>query len=267
MAEPLLFDVVDGVGHIVLNRPESANAMDLALARRLSQAIDACERDEVRAVLVTGAGSRFCVGGDVPSFMAAEHPAAHIAELAATMEASIRRLGDLPKPLVSGVHGAVAGAGLAFPLSSDVVVAARGTKLTMAYANIGLTPDCGVSYLLPRVVGLRRALDFTMRREVVDADTALAWGLVTEVVEPVDVPDRAMAVARELAGEHARALGQARRLLRAASELPRVAHAKDEVRTIAASISTPEAQRMIHAFLDRTTAPDRTAPGRASESS
>jgi 2-(1,2-epoxy-1,2-dihydrophenyl)acetyl-CoA isomerase len=146
------------VGRITLSRPESANAMDLPAARAFGEAVSRAAEPSVRSVLLTGDGRRFCAGGDVSSFLHAEDRAGYLLQLATELERHLRRLSELDKPVVAGVHGAVAGAGLGLLLSSDVVVAGRSTKFLMAYPDIGLIPDCGVSYPLPRAVGQQRAL-------------------------------------------------------------------------------------------------------------
>ena len=117
------------------------------------------------------------------SFAAADDRATYLHTLATELEAQLRRLSELPKPVVAGVHGAVAGAGLALVLHADVVVAGESTKFVMAYSAIGLTPDCGVSYLLPRAIGQQRALELAVGGKVLNAEEARDWGLVTEVVD------------------------------------------------------------------------------------
>ena len=136
-----------GVAPLELNRPHAANAFDLETARELATAVDAAAADaDVRALLVTGAGPQFCAGGDVASFVAASDPPAYVEQLAIELDAAFRALAALEKPVVAAVQGAVAGAGLALMLSSDVIVAAPDTRFVFAYPGIGFTPDCGVSY-------------------------------------------------------------------------------------------------------------------------
>ena len=246
------------VGRIVLARPEASNAFDLPAAHALGAAIGAAEADaersDIAAVLLTGEGPRFCAGGDVRSFVAADDQPGYLRELATVLEAQLRRLSELPLPVVAGVQGSVAGAGLAFLLNSDIVVAARSTRLTMAYAGIGLTPDCGVSYLLPRAVGQQRALALALTGRVLTADEAAEWGLVTEVVDDEVLADRAAGLAEALAGGAAgapAALGPAKLLLRGAWAVTRADSAADEVDTIAAAVVSPEAQERIARFVNR----------------
>ncbi|ACU96824.1 enoyl-CoA hydratase/isomerase family protein [Saccharomonospora viridis] len=251
MSESVNYAVTDGVAHIRLNRPDAANALNLPAAQQLrAAAVRAGEDDDVRAVLVTGAGSRFCAGGDVGSFVEADDQAAYLHELAT--DAATTAIAALEKPVVAAVHGAVAGAGLALMLSCDVVVAASGTKFVFAYPSIGLTPDCGLSYLLPRAIGQQRALTFALSGKPVDAARALEWGLVSEVAENAEaaITRGREVVAGFATGPH-RALGQVRRLLRAGWEMDRAATGAEEARTISDMVTGAEAQVLISEFINR----------------
>lgn len=246
------------VARIILERPDASNAFDLPATWALRDAIDAAAadaaRDDIAAVLLTGEGPRFCAGGDVRSFVAADDQPAYLRELATALEEQLRRLSELPVPVVAAVQGSVAGAGLAFLLNSDVVVAAASTRFTMAYAGIGLTPDCGVSYLLPRAVGQQRALALALTGRVLAADEAADWGLVTEVVPDDALAERGLALAEALAAGAAgapAALGQAKRLLRGAWAETRAESAADEVETIAGAVVSAEAQERITRFVNR----------------
>lgn len=243
------FTVEDGVGHIRLNRPDVANAFDLATARAFSDAVSSAGADaSVRAVLVTGAGKRFCAGGDARTFTG-QDASADILELATELDQACQALAALAKPVVAAVQGAVAGAGLAVMLSCDVIVAEPSTKFAFAYPGVGLTPDCGVSWLLPRAVGQQRALAFALSGKALTAGDALVWGLVTEVVD--EAAERACDLARGLAAGPAAALGQARRLFRAGWELGRGETGAEEARTISRMVSGEEAQALIRQFTSR----------------
>ncbi|WP_110239704.1 enoyl-CoA hydratase/isomerase family protein [Nocardioides gilvus] len=250
---PVTYDVADGVAHLQLNRPDAANALDMALATALREATEWAQGDDdVRAVLLTGAGKRFCGGGDVASFAAAEDQATFLYALAVEADAAVRALEALSKPVVAAVQGAVAGAGLAIMLAADVIVAAAGTKFVFAYPGIGLTPDCGVSWLLPRAIGQQRALSFALANKPIGPETALEWGLVAEVVdEGVDASVRAGEIAAGFAAGPAGALGQARRLLRAGWSQTREEMGLEEARTISAMVTGDEAQGLINAFVSR----------------
>ena len=243
------FETDGAVGRIVLERPEAANSFDLPAARAFGAAVDEAEAATVRAVSLTAMGPRFCAGGDVASFAAADGPATYVRTLATELEAQLRRLSELPKPVVAGVHGAVAGAGLALVLNADLVVAARSTKFVMAYAGVGLTPDCGVSYLLPRAIGQQRALALALGGRVLTAGEARDWGLVTEVVDDDQVVSRTTAVARALADGPAQAFGETKRLIRSSWDVSRADNAKDEADTIGRMVTSDDAVGLIQQFL------------------
>ena len=244
------YDVADGVAHIELNRPETANAFDLATTRRFAALVARAGEDHrVRAVLVSGSGPRFCGGGDVASFAAAEDQPGYVHQVAIELDAAYRTLSALERPVVAAVHGAVAAAGLALMLSCDIVVAAPGTKFVFAYPGIGFTPDCGVSYLLPRAIGQQRALAFALAGKPASASQAAEWGMVAEVVD--DPKARAGDLARALADGPATALGHVRRLLRRGWEMDRVETGLEEARTITEMVKGAEAQGLIARFVGR----------------
>lgn len=253
MSEPELvrYSVTEGVAHLELNRPGVSNAVDLPTAQALHHAIERAAADTAaRAVLVSGAGKRFCAGGDVASFVAADDRAAYLEELATALDAALQNLAALEKPVVAAVQGAVAGAGLAVMLSCDVIVAAAGTRFVTAYAEIGLTPDCGLSYLLPRAVGQPRALELLLTGRVLTAVEALEWGLVTEVDDDQS-RSRAEGLAQSLATGPTFALGQAKRLVRASWDSTRADVGREEARVIAQAVGDSDARRRIDAFINR----------------
>ncbi len=253
MADNLVnYTVADGVAHIELNRPKAANAFDMATAAAFDAAVQAAgDDDAVRAVLLTGAGKRFCAGGDVAAMVAADDQAAFLQELAEALDAGARKLDALAKPVVCAVQGAVAGAGNSVMLAADVIVAAESTKFVMAYPGVGLTPDIGVTWLLPRAVGQVRALEYALTGRTLSAAEAREWGLVTTVVGDDEVVDAARNVATELAAGPVFALGQARRMIRHSWEVTREEAGADESRTIARAVTTDDAQARLAAFTTR----------------
>lgn len=255
MTELINYTVSNGVAHLEVNRPEVANVFDLPTSQAFGAAVAAAAADEnVRAVLISGAGKRFCAGGDVASFVAAGEDrgarAAFLQELADDLDGAFQALTALEKPVVAAVQGAVAGAGLGLALSADLVVAEAATKFVFAYPGIGLTPDCGVSWLLPRAVGQQRALQFALLGRPLVAAEAAEWGMVAEVVES-DALGRARAIAEQLAAGPAVAFGQVRRLIRASATSTRAEAGAEESRTIAASVQTDEATALIAKFLSK----------------
>ncbi|MDP3892172.1 enoyl-CoA hydratase/isomerase family protein [Nocardioides sp.] len=241
---------VAAVGRIELNRADVSNAIDLPTAHALGAAVDTVAADpEVRAVVLTGAGPRFCVGGDVASMAAAEDQASYVHELAEAIDGTLQRLAALEKPVVIGVHGAVAGGGMALMLSGDLVVAGASTRFVTAYAGVGLTPDCGLSWLLPRAVGHQRAAELCLTGRVLTAADAEVWGMVTRVTDDRAVVADAVALGEQLAAGPAYAFGQAHRLLHNAWTFSRGEAGAEESRTISQAVTTPDAQQRINAFL------------------
>ena len=254
MPDVIGYSVAHGVAHIRLNRPEVSNALDLDAAGAFASAVErAATSDEVRAVLLTGEGRRFCAGGDVAAFAQAADQPSYIHQLASELDAGFQRLAALEMPVVAAVHGAVAGAGLALMLSCDLIVADPATKFVFAYPAIGFTPDCGLSYLLPRSIGQHRALRFALMGEPASADDAYAWGMVTEV--SADALGRGTELAISLASGSAKALGQCRRLIRSGWEMDRAAVGAEETRTVTEMVEGAEAQLLIARF--GTTPSDR----------
>lgn len=247
---PVLLSVADGVAHVELNRPEASNTIDLPWTEAFTSALQQVgDDDTVRVVLLTGRGRMFCAGGDLGAMDAAPDRSAYLQELADALHVGVRLLDGLDKPVVVGVHGAAAGAGLSLVLGGDLVVAGRSASFVTAYTSVGLTPDGGQSWLLPRVVGLQRALELTLTPRRLSADEAQEWGIVGRVVEDEAVADEAHALARRLADGPAVAFGRARRLLRSSYDTGLSDRLDVEARTIAASVAEPESAALITRFL------------------
>jgi 2-(1,2-epoxy-1,2-dihydrophenyl)acetyl-CoA isomerase len=188
---------------LAMNRPERRNALNTELCERLLQALRTAGDDNgIGAVLLRGVGPAFCVGGDVKAMAEGAGREFSIEQrvrsLRRRMEAS-RLLHVLPKPTIAAVHGAVAGAGLALALACDFRVMARSTKITTAFAKVGLSGDYGGSWFLTQIVGAARARDLYLRPRVISADEAFALGIATEVMNDDALESRAFAFASELA--------------------------------------------------------------------
>lgn len=207
---PVLFEVSDGVASVVLNRPGKLNSLTEGMFALLAESFESCRTDEgVRSVLFTGRGRGFCAGQDL-----GERDAGDIdlyGSLNDRYNPLVRAITGLPKPVVCGLNGVAAGAGCSFALACDVVVAARSAKLIQAFAAIGLLPDSGATWMLPRMVGLPRAKAAAMLAEPVDAETAERWGLVWECCDDGELEGRALAVARRLAEGPTAAYGMMKR--------------------------------------------------------
>ncbi|MFE4539741.1 enoyl-CoA hydratase/isomerase family protein [Streptomyces scopuliridis] len=246
--EAVRYEQDGAVVRITLARPSVSNAIDLTTAVEFAGAVRRAASDEIRAVLISGDGKRFCSGGDLASMAGADDPATYVHALATELDRAFRDLSALRKPVISAVHGAVAGAGLGLVLSSDIVIAARSTTFLWAYAGVGLTPDCGVSYLLPRAVGQQRALDLALTGRVLSSDEASRWGLVAEVTDDGEHRERGSALAAQLARAPGHALAGAKRLIGSAWEVSREESSEDEADTIAEAVTTDDAVALISAF-------------------
>lgn len=245
----VVFEQDGDLARITLARPLRANAVDLETAAQFGAAVTAAAHPSVKAIVLRGAGSRFCAGGDVVAMAAHTDRASYVHELATILERHLRRLSESAKPVVTGVQGAVAGAGLAFVLNSDIVIAARSTSFVVAYGGIGLTPDCGVSYLLARAIGQQRALALALTDRVFTADEAERWGLIAEVADDAVLDARVETVSRVMAARSGFASGHAKRLIRHSWAVDRVASAVDEADTIRAAMRTEHASARIDALL------------------
>jgi 2-(1,2-epoxy-1,2-dihydrophenyl)acetyl-CoA isomerase len=261
--DAILFEVERGLARLTLNRPNRLNAVDPdAIARWQALAHEIAERDDIGAVLFDANGRAFCAGGDVRAMSelaaaaessGAESAAATITALADAIHDGHRTLRESSKPIVAAVQGPVAGGGLGFMLVADLIVASEHATFASRYADVALTPDCGVSTLLPEAVGTRRALELTLTSRTLTAAEALDWGLVAEVVAPDALEARAREIAQSWIDGATGAFGQAKRLVRSGSTRDFQTALDDEARTIGAAFATPEASARIAAFGTRPT--------------
>lgn len=222
-ADPLLTDLTDGVVTLTLNRPDALNAFDVALKQALSDAVEEAAADTAcRAVVIAGAGRAFCVGQDLKEHVASLETAAEsngdaLDTVVKHFNPLVRRLAGLPKPVVAAVHGIAAGAGASLALLADFRIGGPRAGFLMAFANVGLAGDTGVSWTLPRIVGHAKATELLMLAEPVGADEAMRLGMLSRLV---DDNERVLATAQELAARLAAgptiAYGQIKRQLLAA---------------------------------------------------
>jgi 2-(1,2-epoxy-1,2-dihydrophenyl)acetyl-CoA isomerase len=248
----LRFELKEGVATLTLDRPK-ANGIDLEMGRALMHAAIRCHEDpDVRAVVLTGAGPMFCAGGDLKSFagFGKELPAA-LLELTTYLHAATSRLARMRAPLVVAVNGTAAGAGMSLAVAGDLVLAAESASFTMAYTAAGLSPDGSSSWLLPRLIGMRRTQELMLTNRALSAREAAEWGLVTRVVSDAALQAEAAALAGRLAQGPTRAFGIVKSLLAETFQTAYEAQLEHEARGIAAMAGTPDGQEGIRAFLEK----------------
>lgn len=208
----LLYSVGDDVATITLNRPENLNGMTARMRGELVHALRAAGK-KARAVVLTGAGRGFCSGQDLGQAKSADD-----IDLAAVLREEyapiLQAIEESPVPIICAVNGPAAGAGANIALSCDIVIAARSAYFIEAFARIGLMPDAGGTWLLPRLVGLPRAMGMSLLAEPVQAEQAAEWGLIWEVVDDDALPARAGELAQRLATGPTRAYAAIRKSLR-----------------------------------------------------
>jgi 2-(1,2-epoxy-1,2-dihydrophenyl)acetyl-CoA isomerase len=244
-------DVRDGVGHLVLRRGEQGNAIDLAMARALLEAARNCREANVRAVLLRGEGRCFCVGGDLREFSTVDGDGRRELLLAVTtaLHDGLRTFAALDAPLIAAVHGAVAGAGVGLAAAADLTIAAADATFLLAYTGIGYSPDAGVSWSLPRLVGQKRALDLLLTNRRISAAEAADMGLVTRVVDSESLVDEAQQLTVGLAGGPTGAFGATKRLVAQGLSSDFGTQLDREARSIAAAATSPEGSEGVAAFL------------------
>ncbi len=245
-------DIRDHIAFLTLARPAAANTMNLQFGREFLAAAFAIEAaPAVRAVVLTGQGKNFCFGGDLKGMVGSgADVGAYLSELTTTLHAGMALLARLDAPVIAAVNGTAAGAGLGLVLAADLAIAARSAKFAPAYTAVGLTPDAGCTFLLPRAVGHKRAMELLLTNRVLDAQQALEWGLVNQVVEDATLMETAGALAARLAAGARGAFGALKRLL-AEAEPGFDTQLARESRSISARGNSAEGREGIAAFLEK----------------
>lgn len=245
MTETVQLQISDGVARITLNRPDDGNAISLDLARALGAAVEVVAAVAVRVVVVEGAGGSFSAGGDVTEMAGAADLGAFVHELATTFHGALADLADLDAVIIAAVDGVAAGGGLGLALCADVVLASDRALFLTAYEAIGLSPDSGASYLLPRVIGASRARAMSAVGLRLDAASAHDIGLVHAVVPSGDLTDAVRTMAARLAARPQTHMAASRALFRGADPHEFRRHLEAEALAISRAAASPEAARLI----------------------
>lgn len=246
------FSLRDSVATVTLCRPEEANSIGVEMARQLCDVAARCDTEQVRAVLLQAEGPIFCGGGDVKAFgSAADRLPELLAEILEPLHEAIARFSQMNAPLVVAVGGTAAGGGLGLACAGDFVLAADNAKFAIAYTRIGLTPDASTTYFLPRRIGLARTKQLLLRNPVLDAATALEWGLVDRVVAASELGAEAARLAAELAAGPTSAFGAVKRLLLETLANDLETQLDLEARTICEMGATTDGKEGVRALLDK----------------
>jgi len=217
MYETMLFTITDNIATITFNRPMIMNSFDKIMADELKDITEKVKSNiSVRAVLLNGAGKLFMAGGDIQAFytMLDAMPAG-VAEMMQRLNASITNLMTMPKPILASVHGSVAGVGMSLMMACDLVIAADNTKFTMAYSGIGISPDGGATFNLPRLAGTKKAMEWILFPDIFDAQSAKAHGLVNWVVPQEKLAEETQRLLMKLAKGPTQSYAHAKRLVNA----------------------------------------------------
>lgn len=249
----VLLEVTDAIARIRFNRPAALNAIDEAVAQGFHSACEAVSRRrDVRVIVLSGEGRAFMAGGDVRRMHDARaHAPSLVGELLDLINPALLLLAELPVPVLASLHGAVAGAGIGIALAADLAIAADDTQFNLAYSRIGATPDVGTTWMLPRVIGLRRALEMALLSETCDAAEALRLGLINRVVPRDALETGTEALARQLASGPTLAYGRAKRLLRTSGDVTLRQQLDAERTAFIESAGTGDFQEGVSAFVEK----------------
>ena len=214
---PLLLERNGAIATLRFNRPDALNAIDVPMANAVLAAVQTIAADPgVRAVVLCGNGRGFMAGGDLATLRA--DPVQGAIDILTPLNAALLLLAQMNAPVVAQVHGVAAGAGLSLLLMADYVIAAEGTRLNLAYINLGTSCDVGASWALPRTVGLRKALEIALLGEAFTADDALRLGLINRIVPAAELDSATTNLAQRLAAGPTVAYGAMKRLMRASMD-------------------------------------------------
>ncbi len=208
----------DHVAVMTLNDPSVLNALGYYLKQDLTEALDVVDASDARCLVITGAGRAFCSGANLndpnrpPRDRAAELRGEVKSDLEAWYNPTLIRLRNMDIPIVTAINGIAAGAGMSLALCGDIKIAAKSASFLQAFARIGLVPDAGSSYILPRLIGMARAMELSLLAERLPAETALRWGMINRVVDDADLMPKTMELAQGLANGP-RSLGMIRRMV------------------------------------------------------
>ncbi|SPF32706.1 Enoyl-CoA hydratase [Syntrophobacter sp. SbD1] len=253
MKGPVIVTKAEGIATVLLNRPEAFNAFNLDLVESFAANVITLAADgSVRGIIISGEGKAFCAGGDLKYALAFPHgPSAAFHELAARFHQAVLEIRRMPKPVIAAVNGIAAGGGFSLALACDFRVMARSAALRQAYTSSGLSIDGGGSFILPRMVGIAKAMEIMAFDRPISSEQALSWGLVTKVVEDGNALKEATGMALELAECSLNSFGWSKKLITDSFNSSFETHIERERRGLATCAAHPEGIEGLRAFSEK----------------
>ncbi len=257
MSDPIITSVENGVATLTLNRPKALNALNQEMAAALEASTAALsENNDVRCVLIRGAGGNFMAGGDIGYFyqclsLSEEERAGAVAQVIEVVHGAIRNIRNAPKPVVACVEGACAGFGVSLVAACDLAIAADNAVFSLAYSRLGITPDGGSTWFLPRLVGLKRASALVLLADRFGANEALQMGLVNQVAEVDALKEAVGALSARLANGPSKAFAGAKALLNESLSSILEAQLKAEEARFIEGVKGAEFEEGVRAFVEK----------------
>ncbi|WP_109529352.1 enoyl-CoA hydratase/isomerase family protein [Nocardia aurea] len=250
-------EIASSLAVLTLARPRKFNAFDLAMARDLLDAVRQVDHlarsGAARAIVFAAEGKVFSVGGDLGYFTEGDDRGERMREVATALHHAVDILTTTPAPVVTALHGVAAGAGVGLALAGDIILAGPQAQLRLAYTAAGLSPDCGASWALIRIIGSARAMDLALTNRALDAAEAEKWGLVSRLTDSDDVTSEALTIAQQLATGSVDALATTKALLRSSLAHTLPVHLDSEADAISRLVDSPNGREGVDAFLAKRT--------------
>jgi 2-(1,2-epoxy-1,2-dihydrophenyl)acetyl-CoA isomerase len=246
----ILFEIKDSIGFITLNRPEKLNAFNREMALLLQQKLDECKSNEVRCVYITGSGKGFCAGQDLAE-VAGPNTQGFNVILAEHYNPVVMKISELEKPVVAAVNGVAAGAGANLALCCDIVVAGRSASFIEAFSKIGLIPDTGGTFFLPRLIGWQKASAVMMLADKITAEEAERWGMIYKYFEDDSFADESLKLAKKLALMPTQALALTKQALKWSATHSLLEQLQNEDKLQQKATQTKDFKEGLNAFLQK----------------
>lgn len=252
-SDTILFSQQGSIGTLTFNRPDVYNAMNTELILALREVTaEIVASKTIRALILKGAGKAFLAGGDVGLFYRNRDTIAEtVKPLGDVLHAGIKNIRNMPFPVIAQIHGACAGAGLSVAMAADFAYAAEGAQFNTAYTKIGLSPDGGSTFFLPRYVGMKRAIELTMLADMFDAKTAANMGIINRAVPDAELEQQVAALAERLSNGATQAFARAKKLINQSFVTPIDQQLDDEIACFAECAKTNDFREGVTAFVEK----------------